>query len=233
MTELTPHARQHFDGIVFDLDGTLINSAPDIHAALDKLLNKEGRRSVTLEEVVQMIGDGLPKLVERGYLATGDLPEPDVLKVRTQELIEDYEANSTTLTYIYPGVIETLTSLAHQGLKLGLCTNKPEAATRIILEMFKMTHLFDSVVGGDTLDGIRKPDGRHVLAVVEGLGITSDKALMVGDNHNDVASARNAGLPVVAVSYGYVREDEPELVVDQTIDHFADLAAAINLLASS
>jgi len=217
--------------VVFDLDGTLVHSAPDLHAALNRLMVDEGRRALDLQEVVLMIGDGVPKLVERGFKATGDLPGADYLADAVKRFLADYEIHATVLTKLFPDVVETLTALKESGCRLGVCTNKPEAATLEILTELGIRDKIDAVVGGDTLDGVRKPDPRHLQAVLERLGVAPDAAVMVGDNPNDVASARNAGVRVIAVTFGYSRVAPTELGADRLIDGYGELLDALGALA--
>jgi len=218
--------------VVFDLDGTLVHSAPDLHAALNRLMADEGRRALDLQEVVLMIGDGVPKLVERGFKATGDLPDDSYLAGAVKRFLADYEIHATVLTKLFPAVAETLTALKAAGCRLGVCTNKPEAATLEILTELGIKEKIDVIVGGDTLESIRKPDPRHLQAVLERLGTAPDDAVMVGDNPNDVASARNAGVRVIAVTFGYSRVAPPDLGADRLIDGYGELLDALAGLAS-
>jgi len=213
--------------VVFDLDGTLIDSAPDLHAALNILLNQQNRDSVTLHQVKMMIGDGVPKLVERGFAATGDIPDAGIMEQMVERYLEIYDKDATTLTTLYPGVTDALQRLQDQDIKLGVCTNKPYAPARQIANEFGLAGFFKTIVGGDTLPGIRKPDGRHLGAALEQLNVSRDHAVMVGDNANDVAVARNSGVPVIVMSYGYTRIPGAELGADIMIDGFDELDRAL------
>lgn len=189
--------------VVFDLDGTLIDSAPDLRAALNKLLRRYGRRPVSLPEVTMMVGDGAAKLVERAFAATGDRPSAAAaLAGLTAEFLEFYEGHSTVLTRPYPGVRETLSTLKADGLALGICTNKPEAPTREVVRDLNLVHFFDAIFGGDSIEGVRKPDPRMLRGVLEAMGAAANTAVMVGDAANDVGVARALGVPVIVVSYG-------------------------------
>ena len=213
--------------VVFDLDGTLIDSAPDLRFALNRLLNNEGRRELSLDEVIGMIGDGVPKLVERGFQATGSVPETDTLAERVSVFVSDYEINATVHTKLFPGAFQVLEALRDAGVLIGLCTNKPVQATREILAEFEVEGLFNSVVGGDTLGGIRKPDPRHLQAVLDELNVSAGDAVMVGDSANDIAVAKNAGVKAIAVSFGYCHGPVSELDADAVIDHFDNLLDAL------
>ncbi|HSG55631.1 MAG TPA: HAD hydrolase-like protein, partial [Paracoccaceae bacterium] len=141
--------------IVFDLDGTLIDSAPDIRAAVNRTLEDEGQAALDLPTVISFIGHGLPRLVERAMGARG-IPMDQHARL-TEVTLAHYNAAANDLTRPYPGVMAMLERLRDEGHRLGICTNKPEAPARKVLDQFGMAHLFDVVVGGDTL-AARKPD---------------------------------------------------------------------------
>ncbi|HYG85651.1 MAG TPA: HAD family hydrolase [Azospirillum sp.] len=218
-----------FPALVFDFDGTLINSVSDITQALNQTLALYGRPALAVEQVRTMVGDGSASLLRAAFRATGeevaDEALPEVLK-RYSDIYLEHPADASC---IYPGVTETLQTLAAAGVKLGLCTNKPERISRKILEMIGLAPLFGAVAGGDTLP-VRKPDGRPVAWVMEQLG--GGRGAMVGDGRNDVLSARGAGIPVVLVSYGYPRGDVRALGADLVIDRFAELPGALERLAT-
>ena len=212
--------------VVFDLDGTLVDSVPDIQAALNWLLARLGRREVARDEVVAMVGDGVPRLVERGLLATGGLPDGGP----TAAFTAHYEANATALTRPFPGAVAALTALRDAGCTLAVCTNKPAGATAEILGALDLAPFFAAVAGGDTVPGARKPDPRHLMHVLDQLGVAPGDAVMVGDSHNDVNVAKAAGVVTVAVTFGYAHGPVGELGADVLIDHFDDLVAALGRL---
>jgi len=216
--------------VVFDLDGTLIDSAPDLRTALNRLLAEENRRPLALDEVKMMIGDGARKLVERGFAATGQAADGDDVDALTGRFLAFYEGHAAEETRVYPGAADALQALQEAGYGLGLCTNKPHAATLEILAALGLGGYFRAVVGGDTVPGVRKPDPRHLLAALERLGAEPQQAVMVGDNRNDVAAARGAGLAVIVVSFGYPKMPVEELGADLIIDRFQDLPGAIGRL---
>jgi len=223
--------RAPISALIFDLDGTLIDSAPDLQAAANRMLIPLGRRQVSVPEIQMMIGDGVPKLVERCFLATGDLPPTEDLKQHTVAFIQDYEPRSAELTVAYPGAVEVLTGLKSQGIKLSICTNKPYGATLSILSTLKLDGYFDVVIGGDTLPGIKKPDPRHLLAALEQMNATAAHSAMIGDNANDVNAAHAAGLPVVLLSHGYTKIPAKDLGGEAVIDHFSELESTLKSLS--
>jgi len=212
--------------IVFDLDGTLIDSAPDLRTALNRLLAEHQRRPLSLAEVTVMIGDGAAKLVERAFAATGDAAGDDPASL-TAAFLALYEGNTAVETRAYPGVPETLSALRDDGIALGICTNKPEAPTREILRDLGLDGAFSAVYGGDTMAGVRKPDPRLLLAVVDSLGARPAESVMVGDNANDVGAARAAGLPVILRAGGYTAIPAERLGADAVIAGFDELRGAL------
>lgn len=216
-----------FSCIVFDLDGTLIDSAPDMTRVLNRTLGQFGRPALTEAQVRTMVGDGSANLVRQAFAATGAPLGDEAVEPVLRHYLDSYFDHEEP-SQLYPGVAETLRVLAEQGVRLGLCTNKPERISRKLLGMLDLADLFGAVAGGDTLP-VKKPDGRHLSWVVERLG--GGRAAMVGDNANDVKAARAVGIPVVAMSYGYPRMPVASLGADLVLDHFADLPAALRALA--
>ena len=217
----------HITSLIFDLDGTLIDSAPDLQAAANRMLLPLGRREVDVTEIQLMIGDGVPKLVERCFAATGETPSADELAHHAAAFAKDYEPRSAELTRAFDGSHDVLQRLKDQGIQLSICTNKPYGATMQILNALKLAQYFDVVIGGDTLPGIKKPDPRHLLAALEKMNATPQESAMIGDNHNDVKAAHGAGLPVVLLSHGYTKTPVGELGGEVVINHFDDLEAAL------
>jgi len=217
--------------LLFDLDGTLVDSAPDLAGALNRLRAEQGLAALAIAQVKGMVGDGVAKLVERGLPPSGEAaPGPGDRERLVRRFLEIYEARLTAETRPYPGVVETLEILAAAGWRLGVCTNKPEAASREILADLGLERFFATVGGGDSF-AERKPAAGHLLATLARMGAAPGSAVMVGDSPNDVLSARNAGLPVVVVGYGYSRVPPAELGADALIERFAELPAALAALA--
>jgi phosphoglycolate phosphatase len=221
-----------FSVVVFDLDGTLIDSAPDLHQALNGALAPVGLRPLTLGEVETIVGDGATVLVRRALALGGSsvLPEHEERAVLAR-FLELYGSRATRLTRPYAGVPETLAKLAGAGFALGVCTNKPERLSREILQGLGLDRHLAAVIGGDSLNGVRKPDPRHLLAAVEALGGRADAAVMVGDSPNDVAAARALGVPVILRAGGYSQIPADRLGADAVVREFSELPDAIAGLA--
>ncbi|HYM30289.1 MAG TPA: phosphoglycolate phosphatase [Candidatus Cybelea sp.] len=214
--------------ILFDLDGTLVDTAPDICAALNWVLEKRRLPPIDPASVRTMIGDGAAKLVERGLVAAG-AQSPDVQQAAVADFLTHYQDNISRLSRPFPGAVDALAALKASQYRLAVCTNKLERFTVKLLDDLNMTHFFDAIVGGDTL-GVQKPDARHLLGTLQRLGAEAANAAMVGDSANDVSAARNAGVPVIAVSFGYTKVAPQQLGADRLIDSFSELLAALRAL---
>ncbi len=215
--------------LLCDLDGTLVDSLPDLAAAIAELLDQEGRPGLTHEAVAAMVGDGVPKLIERALAATGGVPAKAALAALVARYMPIYEARLTRLTRPYPGAIETLRALKAAGWRLAVCTNKPEAPSRTIVAELGFEGLFEAVSGGDSLP-VKKPDPGHLLGLIEVLGAAPGATVMLGDSRNDVQAARAAGLPVIAIAHGYGGTPAQELGADRVIESFDELPAALAAL---
>jgi phosphoglycolate phosphatase len=184
--------------LILDLDGTLVDSVPDLSAALNRLMAERGLGGFTVAAVTGMVGDGLPALVERGLAARGLGFDAAALTA----FLADYSANAAVHTRPYPGVPETLRALLDGGWRLAVCTNKPEAPARGLLAALGLDAFFAAVGGGDSF-AVRKPDPAHLLATLRAAGGSPDRAVMAGDHHNDVASAAGARIPSIFAAWGY------------------------------
>jgi phosphoglycolate phosphatase len=212
--------------LVFDLDGTLIDSAADLRAALNAMLRERGCPPLSSRRVRRMIGDGASVLVARALAASGaDTADPAALA----RFLELYEANGTRSTRPYPAVPETLMALRRRGYRLAICTNKPQRATVAVLQGLDLARLFDAVAGGDRF-ATRKPDPGHLQALIAELAAESARTAMIGDNENDAAAARGAAVPFVLMRYGYARVDPETLGADALLDHFSELPGTLDRL---
>nr|WP_068432760.1 phosphoglycolate phosphatase [Magnetospirillum sp. XM-1]CUW38974.1 Phosphoglycolate phosphatase\ len=208
--------------VLFDLDGTLIHSLPDLVAAVNRLLASEGRKALDDRTVMSFVGDGAGTLVTRVFTATGGMPGPDV-EPYLKRFLADYEPRSTENTVPWPGVPETLAELKAAGLRLAVCTNKPSRATAEILAALDLGRWFDLVVGADDAPSI-KPDPAHVTCILDRLGVPAGAAVMVGDSTNDIVSAKRAGVRSVALSFGYCHGPVADLGADWVVDDFRELS---------
>ena len=216
-------------GIAFDLDGTLVESAPDLMNALNFALTRAGRNAVSLDAVKHMIGDGIGVLVEKGFAATGDLPEADELATAVEACLSYYEAHPVDESFAFEGVLDALGSLKQAGYVLSVCTNKPHAAAVSVLRAFELDGYFECVVGGDTYP-FRKPDARMLLGTLKTMDVAPQRAVMVGDSHNDCLVAKGAGVAFVMASFGYNSVPLAQLGPDRVFDHFDDLPALVESL---
>ena len=214
--------------IVFDLDGTLIDSAPDVRAALNRLLVEEGRPQLTLAQVQDLVGEGASALIERAWAATGTPAEPAAVAALVARYLAHYRDCPADHTVVYDGVVAMLEGLRAGGASLGICTNKPSAMTEIVLDALDLSRHFAAMVGGDFPR--RKPDGEHIRETLRRMGAEGCRALYVGDSITDVKAARDAGLPVVAVDWGYARMPVAQLGADRLISSYAELPAVIGEL---
>jgi phosphoglycolate phosphatase len=212
--------------VVFDLDGTLVDSAPDLQAALNETLAPRGFGPLDLATVTGFVGDGIPTLVRRGLGAVG----ADLTAAQEEQAIADffaaYRRHPARWSKPYPGVVKELRRLHGLGYPLGVCTNKAVDLSRQVLDELGLGGYFRSLLGGDSL-AVRKPDPRTLQAVLDELGVSAREAVMVGDSAHDVETARNAAVRVVVVSYGYSRKPPHQLGADSVIRSFAELPRAL------
>lgn len=184
--------------LTIDLDGTLIDSVPDLLASCNRLMAARGLAPFAAPEVTAMVGDGAAALIRRAMAARGrEAGEADV-----SAFVADYTAHAACASAPYPGAVDALDRLAAEGWRLAVCTNKPVAAARHVLQALGLLHRFASVGGGDSY-AARKPDPGHLLATIADAGGAPGAALMLGDHHNDVAAAQAAGIPAIFAGWGY------------------------------
>jgi len=210
--------------VIFDLDGTLIDSAPDIHAASNQVLHDAGFAPLSLAQVRSFIGKGVPHLVARLLQASGEPPSGPQHAAMVARFTASYES-AVGLTRPYPGVVAALAALAANGLELGLCTNKPVAPAKAVLRHLGLDHHFAALIGGDSL-AQRKPDPAPLLATLAALG--GGVAVYVGDSEVDAATAAAARLPFALFTEGYRQTPVADLPHAAA---FADFAALPGIIA--
>lgn len=208
------------DTLVFDLDGTLIDSAPDLAGAANRLLQELGRPQLPADRICSFVGDGAAKLVERCMVAGGGLLGP--LDELTRRFITLYQENIADQTTVFGGVVETLAQLRQTGYRLAICTNKPEAPTHRLLKALELDGFFTHVVGGDSMP-VRKPDPGHILGLLARMDACPANAVMIGDSGNDVFAGRDAGLMTILVTFGYCHTPIDQLPADARADHFTEI----------
>lgn len=209
--------------LVFDLDGTLVDSGLDITAAVNALFAELGLPAVDPAQIRRFVGDGAPILLERALHHVGSDRKAADLMTRFSV---HYGENAVRLTVLYPDVVETLTALRAAGCRLGVCTNKPIGPTRMVLAAFGLDALIESAIGGDSLPQ-RKPQPEPLLDVIRALGGTPDTAILIGDSAVDLACAEAAGVPAIIIPSGYGMVPPQAMI---TAACFADLPRVIAAL---
>ncbi|MCJ7815236.1 MAG: phosphoglycolate phosphatase [Xanthomonadales bacterium] len=212
--------------IVWDLDGTLVESAPDLATALNTLLNEQGQHGHTVANVRVMIGAGVAKLIERGFRASGTPLELAEIEALVPRFMEIYSACATDSTDLVPHAREVLDHFYHAGVRQGLCTNKPISVTRLILDALDIKGYFGSVVGGDSTS-MKKPHPLPLLTCLEELKTRPEDAIMIGDSGADVGAARAANVPVILVPDGYTGVPAVSLGADYVVGRLADIPSSI------
>ena len=211
--------------IVFDLDGTLIDTAPDLIATLNVLLVEEGVAPLPLASARNMIGRGARALLARGFEAAGAGADAPTLDRLFDRFIAHYRANIAVESRPFPGLIGALDELENAGARLAVCTNKRTDLSVALLKQLDMASRFAAIIGADAAPAA-KPDPRHLTLAIDRAGGRRDRAVMVGDSASDLGAARAAGVPVILVSFGYTDTPARELAPDVLIDHFDQLVDA-------
>ncbi len=212
--------------ILFDLDGTLVDSAPDLATSTSLLLAQYGHEALTLPEAKGMIGNGVAKLVERAFAARGVMLDADLKKSRTDEMMVFYNEHLTDQTDFLTGAKEAIEACADKGILIGVVTNKPEAASKRILTTLGVIDHLGVVVGGDTCT-TRKPKPEMLFHATDRLGVTIDDCIIVGDSPADIGAAKAANMRSIAVRGGYTSVPIEELGATATIESLLDLMKTI------
>ncbi|MER9123037.1 phosphoglycolate phosphatase [Mesorhizobium sp. M0959] len=212
--------------ILFDLDGTLVDSAPDIAAAVNELLAGRDLPPLRLDQVKAMIGGGIRKLVDRAFAASGTPLLGSALDEANRVMAPIYRRHLTGRTRLMPGVREVLTHLHLSGIAMAVVTNKPQLAAREILLHFRLTEYLGAIIGGDAVTYL-KPAPDALLLALDLLQVEPRDTLMVGDSSADVAAARAAGMAVILLRGGYSQIPVEELGADLVCDSLFDLPSAM------
>jgi phosphoglycolate phosphatase len=208
--------------IVFDLDGTLVDTAPDLMSTLNVVLSEQGLPPLAYELAPSLVGRGARAMLERGFATDGrPLEEPEASRL-FDRFIAHYLAHCADQSRPFPEVLEALDRLAGAGATLAVCTNKRTDLSLAVMDALKLTDRFKVIVGPDQAPRA-KPDPSHLLRTIDLAGGDPKRALMVGDSINDVLAARNAEIPVVVVSFGYTDTPPKDLGGDALIDRFDEL----------
>jgi phosphoglycolate phosphatase len=218
--------------IAFDLDGTLVDTAPDLVGALNVLLAEEGLAPLSLDQARPFIGRGARWLIERGFQAAAAPLEAGRASALFERFIAHYNAHIADESRPFPGVVEALETLKGAGARLCVCTNKLTGLSMNLLDALDMSRLFDAVVGADAAPAA-KPDPRHLTTAIAAAGGTVERAILVGDAATDAGAARAAGASLILVSFGYTEVPARELGPDILIHHFDELPpACVRLLTA-
>jgi phosphoglycolate phosphatase len=226
-----PVPAKRLDGalIVFDLDGTLVDTAPDLMRTLNTVLGEEGLPPLPYEMAPLLVGRGARVMLERGFAADGKpLDEPEAGRL-FDRYIEVYLAHIADHSRPFPGAVEAMDRLEAEGAVLAICTNKRTDLSLAVLDALGLTSRFKAIVGPDMAPR-PKPDASHLLRTIELVGGDPKRTVMVGDSINDVLAAKNAEVPVVVVTFGYTDVPAKDLGGDALIERFDELDAAVEKL---
>lgn len=220
--------------VIFDLDGTLIDTAPDLIDSLNHTIASADLAPVTFDDLTHLVGQGARVMIKRAF----ELRKVKLEEAETDALfgifVEHYRQNMPGKSRPFPGVVECLERLAAAGMTLAICTNKSEALALPLIEALGLSNHFAAITGGDTFP-VRKPDAAHIFGTIEKAKATRDHAVMVGDSINDILAAKNAGVPSIGVDFGYSDVPITSLSPSTVISHFDALTVELvnDLLATS
>jgi len=212
--------------IVFDLDGTLIDTAPDLVDTLNVVFQREGWPPVPYETARNQIGGGARTMIARGVAAEGVTVAPAKIEQLFADFIAHYSEHIADRSRPFPGLTDALDNLASRGCRLAVCTNKLERLSVLLLKQLKLADRFAAICGQDTF-GMQKPDPEVLRRTIAVAGGDLNDAIMIGDSATDIRTARAAGIPVIAVDFGYSDRPVSEFDPDRVISHFAQLQSAV------
>ncbi|MDW6023721.1 phosphoglycolate phosphatase [Mesorhizobium sp. BAC0120] len=212
--------------IIFDLDGTLIDTAPDLIASLNHTLKSDGFDVIDHLAIGSLVGMGGRAMIERAYVMAERRVDAELVERHHRVFLEHYAAGIPGISLPYPGVLEAIARAGEAGFIFAICTNKPEGMAKSLIERLSLSDLFDAITGGDTFS-FRKPDPRHLIETIGRAGGDPDRALMVGDSRTDIDTAKAAGIPVVAVDFGYTDRHVSEFEPSAVISHYDELTLGL------
>ena len=215
--------------IVYDLDGTLADSAEDLVATLNWLLGREGLAPLKVESAGSLVGAGARALIARGFAASGRSLDPSEIEALFVDYLHYYSDHILVRTRLYPGVETALAAFARAGWRQAVCTNKTESLARLLIGKLGIAGRFAFVCGQDTF-GVSKPDAKPLLGTIAASGGARERAIMVGDSAIDIKTARAANVPVIAVDFGYSDVPVEALRPDRVISHFDELSQVCEAL---
>ncbi|MCP4932642.1 MAG: phosphoglycolate phosphatase [bacterium] len=208
--------------IIFDLDGTLVDTAPDLIATLNHLLAMENCSPAPERPMRTMISLGARAMIIKGF-ELAKQPKTDVqLDQLTERFIAHYSDHIAVNSRPFPGVIKLLDQLSARGTPMGICTNKREDLSKQLLKCLHLDHYFSAIIGVDTL-AVKKPHPEHITGTIEALGGSSAHAIMIGDSETDIKAAKAANIPVIALDFGYSLEPVANFHPDAIVSHYHDL----------
>jgi phosphoglycolate phosphatase len=212
--------------LVFDLDGTLAETAGDLMGTLNVILEREALAPLPLARARTLLGAGARALIARGFAEAGRALTPEKLQQLFDGFLAHYNAHIADNSWLYPGVEAALTRCAAAGFELAVCTNKLERSSHLLLQALGIADRFKFVCGQDTF-GVAKPDPTPLIETIARVGGVPSRAIMIGDSRTDIDTARAAGVPVIAVDFGYTDVPIGQLRPDRVISHFDELEAAV------
>jgi phosphoglycolate phosphatase len=216
--------------VIFDLDGTLVETAPDLVDTLNWVFRREGLPELPYAEARNMIGGGARRMIENGLRLEGRAVDDAEMNRMLADFLRYYGEHIADRSRPFPGLDAALDQLAGRGFRFAVCTNKREGLSKLLLEALKMTHRFEAICGPDTFN-IYKPDPEILRRTIRAAGGAVERSIMVGDSDTDIATARAAGIPIVAVDFGYSEIPVEKLTPDRLISHYDQLVPAVLELA--
>lgn len=217
--------------IVFDLDGTLVDTAPDLLNATNHVLELAGRDPISLPQIRGIIGSGAKAMMREGFKLTGDSADEARIDALWDPFIEHYKANITAESHLFAGCSAVLLALQNAGAILAVCTNKQKVLADQVLDELGIADLFQACLGADSVPE-RKPNGDHILLTIDAAGGDRNKAIMIGDSETDEKAAQDAGLPFIFVPFGYGPGTRDQVFAAATVEDYSTMVAAIEQIVA-